>query len=78
MAVLVTPEEAPKRSHSPLVCRASSRVGDRTSAMGPSPGCMWGCALMCTIIGSAKQSVLPEPVAARPITSRPLSAIGQL
>lgn len=32
--------------------------------------------MTCTIAGSTKPSVFPEPVFARPITSKPLSAMG--
>jgi len=77
MAVFVTPLGPPNASHSPLICSASSRVGASISAMAPSPGCSRGCATMCVIAGSAKQRVLPEPVAARPMRSHPLSATGQ-
>ena len=43
------------------VCTASSRVGSKTSAMGPSPGCSCGCAMMWTKAGSRKPNVLPLP-----------------
>ena len=69
-------EEAPNFRDSSRICTASSRVGAIVSTMGPSPGLRYGCALMCTIAGSMNASVLPEPVDARPIMSRPRSAIG--
>ena len=55
-------------------CSASSRVGTSTTPRG------WvddrAPAVSRTIIGSPKARVLPEPVRARPRTSRPLSASG--
>jgi hypothetical protein len=70
-------EELPNLSHSFWICIASSRVGARTSMIGPSPRLNSGCALMCTIPGSRNASVLPDPVSATPIMSRPESATGQ-
>ena len=47
-----TPHGWPKRTLSSWICDASSRVGARTRAMGPSPGCEMGCALTWTRAGS--------------------------
>mmetsp|Transcript_8258 Transcript_8258/g.27087 ORF Transcript_8258/g.27087 Transcript_8258/m.27087 type:complete len:243 (+) Transcript_8258:163-891(+) len=59
------------------VCTASSRVGTRTSARGPSPGRVGRlCAAACAKAGSRYASVLPEPVGARQSRSRPARATG--
>jgi hypothetical protein len=67
---------APKMAASACICTASSRVGARTSAIGPSPGSRYGCALTWTTAGSKNDSVLPLPVSATATTSRPLSTVG--
>jgi len=77
MHVFLTPDEAPNLSHSSLICTASSRVGERTSVMGPSPGDRYGWALMWIIAGSRKDRVLPEPVAEMPTMFLPSRAMGQ-
>lgn len=42
-----------------------------TTAIGPSPELRGRWSLMCRSKGSRKAIVLPEPVLATPITSRP-------
>ena len=60
-------------------CSASSRVGARINAR---TGCRAGDMLLLAcgsnrlMIGSAKPAVLPVPVCAAPITSRPCMTIG--
>ena len=60
----------PKRSSSSPICRASSRVGARTSARVPI------LPASRSRIGRRNAAVLPVPVAAVPMTSRPSSAGG--
>jgi len=66
----------PKALTSLSICCASSRVGARTSAMGPSPGRSGGCCRQCWIIGMLKLAVLPLPVSAQPRMSLPDRATG--
>ena len=47
-----------------------------TLTMGPSPRARYGWLLMCTMAGSMKERVLPEPVSAIPIILRPDMAMG--
>mmetsp|Transcript_18821 Transcript_18821/g.48328 ORF Transcript_18821/g.48328 Transcript_18821/m.48328 type:complete len:237 (-) Transcript_18821:408-1118(-) len=60
-----------KRLTSLPICCTSSRVGAITIATGPSFWPSGGWSLMCLSMGSTKASVLPEPVLAMPIQSRP-------
>jgi len=46
------------------------------SPMGPSPSFSSGWSMVCTNKGQRKAAVLPEPVLAIPMTSRPLSTVG--
>src|ERR671919_1935058 len=57
---------------SSATCRASSRVGTRTSALG-----RLSAVVVRSTIGIAKASVLPEPVGDFASTSRPASASGR-
>mmetsp|Transcript_716 Transcript_716/g.2080 ORF Transcript_716/g.2080 Transcript_716/m.2080 type:complete len:294 (-) Transcript_716:476-1357(-) len=60
------------------ICAASSRVGASTRAMGvDSPLGTGSCASMCTTAGIRNASVLPLPVRAMPIRSRPPRMIGR-
>lgn len=60
------------------ICSASSRVGANTTPKGPK----WAFdmssfkSLMKESIGITKDAVLPDPVSATPIKSRPEMAIG--
>mmetsp|Transcript_122320 Transcript_122320/g.351426 ORF Transcript_122320/g.351426 Transcript_122320/m.351426 type:complete len:284 (-) Transcript_122320:111-962(-) len=60
-----------------LICKASSRVGHSTTPTGPSPARSSSCAMMCTNIGMTYARVLPEPVSAIPMRSRPCRAAGK-
>mmetsp|Transcript_61783 Transcript_61783/g.110009 ORF Transcript_61783/g.110009 Transcript_61783/m.110009 type:complete len:220 (+) Transcript_61783:1338-1997(+) len=64
-------------SNSSWICCASSRVGVKNSAIGPSPRFSGGCASTCIMHGRRNVIVLPEPVSATPTTSRPDRAAGQ-
>lgn len=46
-------------------------------AMGPSPGSSSFWSMMCTSMGQMKAAVLPLPVLAMPIMSRPERAMGR-
>ena len=63
----------PPGSSTSATCSASSRVGTSTS---PSGALGSATSVMRASIGTPKASVLPEPVWARPHTSRPCSATG--
>mmetsp|Transcript_21523 Transcript_21523/g.64392 ORF Transcript_21523/g.64392 Transcript_21523/m.64392 type:complete len:326 (-) Transcript_21523:804-1781(-) len=68
-----------KKAQTSCVCRASSREGHSTKPTGPSPGRRGrrfsrSSARMTS--GTVKAMVLPEPVKAMPIMSRPESATG--
>ena len=41
------------------------------SPIGPSPSCKGGCTRMCRNMGNRKARVLPEPVLATAMRSRP-------
>lgn len=58
------------------ICCTSSRVGAMMRAMGPSPSRSSGWSRMCRNMGSTKARVLPLPVLAMPMQSRPLMMIG--
>ena len=63
-----------------LVCLASSREGARISASGPSPPLSGSLASSCSasmMAGSENARVLPEPVNAIPIRSRPERMTGR-
>ena len=67
----LTPMCAPSASNCSEICRASSRVGEMTRAKS-------GCGLSsrrCST-GRPNAAVLPEPVSASPMMSRPCSAHG--
>mmetsp|Transcript_37807 Transcript_37807/g.97781 ORF Transcript_37807/g.97781 Transcript_37807/m.97781 type:complete len:218 (-) Transcript_37807:533-1186(-) len=70
--------QRPNLLASSSVCCASSRVGDITSS--PAPFCWQFQPLLKKSLkaGSRKARVLPLPVAAMPMTSRPCSASGQV
>ena len=57
-------------------CCESSLVGAQMSPIGPSPGCSSRWSIMWISRGHRYAAVLPLPVLAMPIMSRPLSAIG--
>lgn len=59
-----------------LTCWHSSLVGHTMTAMGPSPGSSSFWSMMWTSIGQMNAAVLPLPVLAIPIMSRPDSAMG--
>ena len=71
-AATARPFGPPTASSSSLTCRASSRVGTRTSARGPSPP-----RSVRSTIGIAKASVLPDPVGDFARTSSPARASGR-
>ena len=56
----------PSASNCSAIWMASSRVGDSTSAKSAC-----GLSSSSCRMGSAKAPVLPDPVCARPMTSRP-------
>lgn len=58
------------------ICCTSSRVGAMMSAMGPSPSRSSAWSRMCRNMGSTNASVLPLPVLAMPMQSRPLMMMG--
>mmetsp|Transcript_124 Transcript_124/g.372 ORF Transcript_124/g.372 Transcript_124/m.372 type:complete len:296 (-) Transcript_124:411-1298(-) len=58
------------------ICMASSRVGHNTSPIGPSSFCSADWSAQCTNIGIKYATVLPLPVSAIPITSRPHNPAG--
>src|SRR5438105_11850242 len=60
----------PKRSRNAFVCSAISRVGERISPRTPRP------CVRRSASGRTNAAVLPEPVCARPMTSRPERATG--
>mmetsp|Transcript_3839 Transcript_3839/g.9611 ORF Transcript_3839/g.9611 Transcript_3839/m.9611 type:complete len:289 (-) Transcript_3839:400-1266(-) len=60
-----------------LICCTSSRVGAMMRAMGPSPWARGGWSLTCRSMGSTNASVLPLPVLAMPMQSRPLMMQGR-
>eukprot|EP00976_Prorocentrum_cordatum_P111109 1195313-Prorocentrum_minimum.AAC.6 len=64
-SILVRPFS--RRRSTRVVCRASSRVGHRSSARGPPASCRCRIVMM----GSRKASVLPEPVGAMASSSAP-------
>ena len=74
--VFLIPEDLPNLSASSLICTANSRVGANTSRVGPMRGSL-RVALMCSMPGSRKPQVLPEPVLAMETMSRPWVAMGQ-
>ena len=51
--------------------KASSRAGAMIRPIGPSPSWSGGCTSMCRNMGRRKARVLPEPVLATAIRSRP-------
>lgn len=57
---------APKASNCSAIWNASSRVGVKTSANS-----LWGVFNNACNTGRANAAVLPEPVSANPIMSRP-------
>mmetsp|Transcript_7039 Transcript_7039/g.20690 ORF Transcript_7039/g.20690 Transcript_7039/m.20690 type:complete len:335 (+) Transcript_7039:476-1480(+) len=57
-------------------CSASSRVGTRTRAAGPSCASQQRCAATCARSGQPNASVLPPPVSATASTSWPHRAAG--
>ena len=57
-------------------CKQSSLVGVMMMAMGPSPSSSSSWSAMCLNRGRRKARVLPEPVLAIPIISRPLIIAG--
>uniref|UniRef100_A0A0A9GI28 DEAD box RNA helicase, putative n=1 Tax=Arundo donax TaxID=35708 RepID=A0A0A9GI28_ARUDO len=61
---------------SECICTTSSLVGAIMSPIGPSPGTTGGWSLTCLSIGRTKARVLPDPVFAIPIQSRPLIMTG--
>mmetsp|Transcript_19650 Transcript_19650/g.58284 ORF Transcript_19650/g.58284 Transcript_19650/m.58284 type:complete len:201 (-) Transcript_19650:1463-2065(-) len=73
----VRPSGLPNFLISFAICCTSSRVGASTSATGPSPSASGGWSLTCRIIGNTNPSVLPEPVFAMPMQSRPLMMMGK-
>ena len=75
MTVLRRGSFSPKRAKFSPICSASSRVGVRISArMAPFLGA--GRLASSWSMGSAKAAVLPVPVWAQPIRSRPASTGG--
>mmetsp|Transcript_2798 Transcript_2798/g.8433 ORF Transcript_2798/g.8433 Transcript_2798/m.8433 type:complete len:480 (-) Transcript_2798:3-1442(-) len=69
-----------KYSTTSSVCFMSSREGPRMTPNGPSPpmrGVLSSSPRAMSTMGSEKVSVLPLPVNAMPIMSRPLSATGR-
>jgi len=58
-----------------VTCIASSRVGVSTSTRGPRP-CLAGASARRCSAGSTKAAVLPVPVGAETIRSKPVSAGG--
>lgn len=58
------------------ICRASSRVGETMTALAAEPFVLDELAID-RMQGTPKASVLPEPVSATPITSRPERRKGQ-
>mmetsp|Transcript_22477 Transcript_22477/g.74117 ORF Transcript_22477/g.74117 Transcript_22477/m.74117 type:complete len:201 (-) Transcript_22477:19-621(-) len=67
----LTPIIEPSASSCSPICSASSRVGEM---MRPKSG--WGASSSRLSTGRPKAAVFPEPVSARPMTSRPASAHG--
>jgi hypothetical protein len=60
------------------IWQASSRVGETITARGPEGGrAPDSREVMCVMQGSANARVLPEPVSATPMTSRPEKRCGQ-
>mmetsp|Transcript_16033 Transcript_16033/g.50413 ORF Transcript_16033/g.50413 Transcript_16033/m.50413 type:complete len:340 (-) Transcript_16033:362-1381(-) len=59
------------------ICWTSSRVGAMTRQIGPSPIASGGWSLMCRSMGMRNAIVLPEPVFAMPMQSRPLMMTGR-
>lgn len=57
--------------HSLWICVASSLVGVTTMAMGPSIVRRGRWSLMCRNMGRRNATVLPDPVLATPMMSRP-------
>mmetsp|Transcript_7460 Transcript_7460/g.27031 ORF Transcript_7460/g.27031 Transcript_7460/m.27031 type:complete len:296 (-) Transcript_7460:364-1251(-) len=62
--------------HSSAICWASSLVGARTTARGPSPLAKGFWFVQCAIMGIEKDAVLPLPVSAQPRMSLPERAVG--
>jgi len=74
--VFLMPDDLPNLSASSLICTASSRVGASTSRVGPPRGSL-RVAFMCSMPGSRKPHVLPDPVLAIDTISLPWQAMGQ-
>mmetsp|Transcript_50320 Transcript_50320/g.89885 ORF Transcript_50320/g.89885 Transcript_50320/m.89885 type:complete len:284 (+) Transcript_50320:520-1371(+) len=72
-----TPRGSWNFSNSLSICKTSSRVGARIKQTGPMPIFEGGWAFTCLNTGNPKPRVLPLPVCARPIVSRPDKTIGQ-
>ena len=66
----------PSGARASCTCWASSRVGTRTRPRGARRPCLTSAPTRASS-GRPKASVLPEPVAALPSTSRPARASGQ-
>mmetsp|Transcript_30731 Transcript_30731/g.47529 ORF Transcript_30731/g.47529 Transcript_30731/m.47529 type:complete len:272 (-) Transcript_30731:50-865(-) len=67
-----------KLRHTACICAASSLAGASTSPMGPdSPSPRGGWSIMCRSMGRRKARVLPDPVLAMPMTSRPAMIAGR-
>ena len=74
--MLRIPDDLPNLSASSLICTANSRVGAKTSRVGPMRGSFL-VALMCRSPGRMKPQVLPLPVLAIETRSLPCIAIDQ-
>mmetsp|Transcript_104916 Transcript_104916/g.321412 ORF Transcript_104916/g.321412 Transcript_104916/m.321412 type:complete len:348 (-) Transcript_104916:257-1300(-) len=74
--VLLSPNSLLNLNVSFSIWTASSRVGHSTKPMGPSSFCSDGWSAQCTNMGIKYATVLPLPVSAMPITSRPSSPAG--
>jgi hypothetical protein len=71
MVATLTPMPAPNASNCSAIWNASSRVGDKTQANSGVGVPMSACKM-----GRANAAVLPDPVSARPMMSRPARASG--
>mmetsp|Transcript_8221 Transcript_8221/g.19108 ORF Transcript_8221/g.19108 Transcript_8221/m.19108 type:complete len:256 (+) Transcript_8221:927-1694(+) len=73
------PDDCANFSHSVLIWAASSRVGASATATGPSPRFTWSLTVfrMSINAGKRKPHVLPDPVLATAMRSRPSMASGQ-
>ena len=72
ITAVLMPMEAPNASNCSAIWKASSRVGASTREKRRA-----GAASSACRMGMAKAPVLPEPVSASPITSRPASVAGR-